>query len=96
MKCKAIIQINNETGEKNVCFTQDPLTPIEDYLLPWPDSRVIHEEIMLLASDDVLDAVADTEFRSVLGDVKNMEEVILTPEETTIIQNRIREELAIT
>ncbi len=95
MKCKVIIQVNNETGEKNICFTQDPITPLEDYLLPWPDSTVITEEVMLLASDVILDAVTDTEFHSVLGDVKHTEEIVLTDEETLHIKSRIEKELTL-
>lgn len=89
MKCKAIIQINLDTGEKNICFTQDPVTPLEDFLLPWPNSKTVVEEVLILASDGVLDNVVDTEFRSVLGDIETLVEMTLSPEETALIQKRL-------
>jgi len=91
MKIKVIIQVNKETGEKNVCFTQDPITPIEDFLLPWPDSKVIVEEVLIFASDPVLDNLVDTEFRSVLGGNGETEEVNLTPGQEEALRCRLEQ-----
>lgn len=80
MKTRAIVQINRETGSKNVTFSSDPLTTLEDFLAPWPNSEVHVGEVLILSADDdnIVDYILDTELRSVDNDM-------LTPEKVAVI-----------
>jgi hypothetical protein len=67
MNIKIIVQVNNETGEKRVHFTQDFMTPTEDFLVNWQDSKVIESPCVLIANKaEVEDLLLNTEFTSVL------------------------------
>ena len=80
MKTRAIVQINPETGQKNVTLTTDSITSLEDFLAPWPNSEVHVGEVLILSADDgnIVDYILDTELRSVDNDM-------LTPEEVAVI-----------
>ena len=66
------VQTNNETGEKNVCLSADPLTPLEDFAVTggsWGDSQVLQGRALLLGMDDIgeglIGSLIDVELRSV-------------------------------
>lgn len=71
MKTRAIVQIDPQTGQKNVTFTTDDFSPVEDFLIPWPKSEVIDGYVLILAMDGngIVDQLIDTEFRSVDSDM---------------------------
>ena len=77
MKTRAIVQINPVTGQKNVTFSSDPLTPLEDFLAPWPNSEVHVGEVLILSADgsNIVDYILDTELRSVDNDMLTPEEI---------------------
>jgi hypothetical protein len=82
MKARIIVQINEDTGQKNVIFTLDMMAPLEDFLVgSWPNSKVLTGTVLLLTLDgDILiERMLDTELHSVLGSDTG-EEFILSPE----------------
>lgn len=80
MKTRAIVQINASTGQKNITFTQDEDSPVEDFLAPWPNSEVhVGEVLMLSAGDyDIMPLIAETELRSVDNDYQKPESGLLS------------------
>lgn len=67
MKVRVIIQIHPD-GQKNVCFTQDPLVDPEDLIVRgngWEKATIIRDEIILVGDGDTLFHLCDTELRSV-------------------------------
>ena len=69
MKTRLIIQLNEDTGEKNVVFTTDPLTPDEDFLVAsWPNSKVITTDVLLIGmNQDAVEALLEVELHGVVN-----------------------------
>jgi len=70
MQARIIVQINEDTGQKNVVFTTDLLAPVEDFLVSsWSNSEVLTGKVLLLSldSDTIVEKLMDTELHSVLG-----------------------------
>lgn len=70
MQTRIIVQVNQDTGQKNVVFTTDLLAPVEDFLVSsWPNSEVLTGKVLLLSldSDTIVEKLMDTELHSVLG-----------------------------
>jgi hypothetical protein len=89
MTARCIIQLNHETGEKNVCLTQDYLSPVEDFLVAWPDTSVVDGKVIMIAEDIKIDnLLCDTELRSVSN---SAELVPVTFEVTESGMNRLKE-----
>lgn len=63
---RLIIQRNRATNELNVHFTEST-APVKDFLVEYPQSEVIVEDVALLASDRALELLRDVELRTVLG-----------------------------
>lgn len=67
MKVRVVIQIHPD-GQKNVCFTQDPLVDPEDLIVRgngWENATIIRDEIILVGDGLTLQHLLDTELRSV-------------------------------
>lgn len=65
MKARVIVQ-TFPNGQKNICFTQDPLTDLTDYLVKGERSEVIQGEVFILTDNsDLGKALLETELRSV-------------------------------
>ena len=66
MKVRAIVQTNSISGQKNVCFTTDMVTPLENFLVPWPEYTVLSGTVLLLDmnSDKLSEALLDIELHS--------------------------------
>lgn len=68
MRARVIVQTNEDTGQKNVVFTMDNVTPIEDFLVgSWSNSTVMSGDILLLSLDDdaIIESLLETELHSV-------------------------------
>jgi hypothetical protein len=67
MQTRIIVQVNTDTGQKNVVITTDMLAPVEDFLVgSWPNSTVTEGIILLLwlGDDTIVEGLLDTELHS--------------------------------
>jgi hypothetical protein len=94
MKTRVIIQINIDTGQKNVTFTTDRLTPLSDFLVDsWENSRVIQGTVLILSmepTDVVVDELMDTELHSVYGTDESIE---ITEDDCRRLLERVKDGL---
>lgn len=74
MLVRVIVQ-KNERGEKHVTLTQDPTTPVTEFLLSspgWENSTVVQGRVLLVLGMDepdcVLDELVDTELHTAWTD----------------------------
>lgn len=69
MQCRVLIQKNPETGEMFVAFSRDPLQSVDDLRLhsgEWAGVEPIVKPVILVADNDVCEALGNSEFRSAL------------------------------
>ncbi len=67
MRCLVVTQTHPETGEKYVAFSTNPVQEIGDLTLSsggWERGTVQHEIIVIVASDEICDALGNGEFRT--------------------------------
>lgn len=68
MKFRLIIQINDETREERVTFTQDFDSPLEEFLVEsegWSEGYALDETIAVIGNDDALKHLEDRELTNV-------------------------------
>jgi len=75
MNVRAIVQTNTISGQKNVCFTTDAVTPLETFLVPWPEYTVLSGTVLLLDmnGDKLSEALLDIELHSTDNSVESVE-----------------------
>lgn len=67
MRCLVVTQTHPETGEKYVAFSTNPMQEIGELTLSsggWEKGRVQHEIIVIVASEEICDALGNSELRS--------------------------------
>lgn len=95
MNVRAVVQLNHDTGEKNVAFTPDILSPVGDFLVNWPNSEVIEGRVHIISDNaDLIRCLLDVEFRGVDNPKKNTLLTQLTDvPKTEEIERRVKEEV---
>lgn len=83
MKARVIVQVNKDTGQRNVVFTTDMMAPLEDFLVcSWKNSEVLTGTVLLLSldSDTIVEKLMDAELHSVEGSDAELVPCTLTPD----------------
>jgi hypothetical protein len=64
MNVRIIAQINQNTQEKNVVFTQDFMTPVEDFLIESWGRNYSDSRGLLFVDDEAASILMDTDLRT--------------------------------